>query len=782
DSASDISSVLCGSEDSDSLCSSDTQELRNEKSYVQILQVPWFSSLFHTGTSQRRKELSRDRKVNFKNTVSDRCSLLVTKCAEKLGPDATIEVLGRVGRATGLKEYNALIRLCIETGRKTEDEDIAMEQYYKAYQLFSWMKEKGFEIEEQTYGPFLMYLIDMHMKEEFYHFLQLIKDANSFTRFGYYEMLLSIETEDEDKIHELLSEITLKKCKKDLDPQYLVESYLMALCERDRKKELLELLEVVDIAKLSLENIQNILRSLGRLSLQSVAKKFILTSLGDGGESEQISDFICSFATSMENLAVVHIILKYKDMHTELEVLPSSSSYERLIKFCIGSREAHLALDVVDQMCEAGFSLSSDTLNSILHACEESSEFCLVRGIYSAVSSCKLKPNSETFRSMISLSVRMKDYVGAYDMLMGLEKVNVKPMPSMYNAIMGGYFREGNLVGGYRVLEEMEKAGVKPDYQTYSYLINNCKREKDIIKYYDRVKSSGLTITKHIFMALINAYANCGKLEKAKKVIFDDGVPAKNINEIRSALLMALASNGKISDALEVYDKVRESGSTVEPKALVSLVEHMESAGQLPRLLQILDELTDTFYWIDGCSRVILYCVRHKDLRSAVDLLKKLKDAFNDDELAGEVLFDEVFSQIVEMEPSGLQLGLDMLQMIKKELKIRPSRKCLDFLLSACASAKDAKSALLIWKEYEMAGLPYNLVTSLKMYQALMASSDFGSAAKVLTRIPKDDSHVRSILLACEAMYGKPIEKDIKDKIMILKKKKRVKWLNKLLS
>ncbi|KAL9267496.1 Pentatricopeptide repeat-containing protein [Drosera capensis] len=143
---------------------------------------------------------------------------------------------------------------------------------------------------------------------------------------------------------------------------------------------------------------------------------------------------------------------------------------------------------------------------------------------------------------------------------------------------------------------------------------------------------------------------------------------------------MALASNGRISGALEVYDKVRESGSTVGPKALVSLVEHMESAGQLPRLLQILDELTDTFYWIDGCSRVIVYCVRHKDLRSAFDLLKKLKDAFNDDELAGELLFDKVFSQIAEMEPSGLQLGLDLLQMIKKELKIRPSRKCLNCL------------------------------------------------------------------------------------------------------
>lgn len=37
-----------------------------------------------------------------------------------------------------------------------------------------------------------------------------------------------------------------------------------------------------------------------------------------------------------------------------------------------------MALDLVDEMCEAGLSLSTGALNAICHACEESCEYMLV--------------------------------------------------------------------------------------------------------------------------------------------------------------------------------------------------------------------------------------------------------------------------------------------------------------------------------------------------------------------------------------------------------------------
>lgn len=41
------------------------------------------------------------------------------------------------------------------------------------------------------------------------------------------------------------------------------------------------------------------------------------------------------------------------------------------------------------------------------------------------------------------------------------------------------------------------------------------------------------------------------------------------------------------------------------------------------------------------------------------------------------------------------------------------------------------------------------------MYQALLASGNNNSAAKLLNKIPKDDSHVCCVIKACQQKYGK---------------------------
>ncbi|XP_057465800.1 pentatricopeptide repeat-containing protein At4g04790, mitochondrial-like [Actinidia eriantha] len=218
----------------------------------------------------------------------------------------------------------------------------------------------------------------------------------------------------------------------------------------------------------------------------------------------------------------------------------------------------------------------------------------------------------------------------------------------------------------------------------------------------------------------------------------------------------ALASHWHISDALNIYKEIKQAECNVEPKAIICLIEHLQSERELGRLLQLLEEVNYPKYWIDGCCMVILYCVERKYLSSTVDLLKQLKDKFCDDEGSTEVLFDEVFCKIAETEPSDLQFGLDLLQAIKEELQVRPSRRSLDFLLSACVSAKDLNSSLLIWKEYYTAGLPYNGLTFLRIYQALLASGDLKAATKKLNQIPKDDPHDRCVIKACQTTCIRP--------------------------
>ncbi|KAJ0106173.1 hypothetical protein Patl1_19502 [Pistacia atlantica] len=529
---------------------------------------------------------------------------------------------------------------CFEKAKDCDYEDVALEQICKAFQLFNLMKEQGFQLEEETYGTLLMYLIDM-------------------------------------------------------------ENYLLALCESKRKREFVQLLETVDITKVSsLDHVMSIFKFLGKLVLEYFAEKYLVElTISDYG-AENVSNVIFSYISSIPNLEVEGIISKFRDLHAKLEIKPSSASYEKLIAYTI-NRVAYIynygkhivavnkIEEFLDEIFGAGSTLSTSTLNSILIACEDKDvyelvQLCQVQRIYSVICLHNLKPNSETFRSMISLCVRRKDFDGAYAMLGDVKKMNLMVTADTYNAIMVGYFQRKDTDGALKVLQQMEKADVKPNSQTFSYLIQNCSNEKDIIKYYEEMTCSGVQVTKDVFKALINAYASCGEFEKAKQVILDKGIPVQSLNEIKGSLVATLASNGQLFDAFVIYEEIKQAGWRLEPKAVRALIEQLHSEEDLSRSIQLLEELGDAKDWMYCCHRLILHCVRLKHLSSAIALLKQLNDY--DDELAGDFLFREVFHLIEETEPPDLQFGLDLLRFIKNELHFAPSYEWLrmyeDLLIS----------------------------------------------------------------------------------------------------
>ncbi|KAJ6314098.1 hypothetical protein OIU78_017708 [Salix suchowensis] len=284
----------------------DSEEAEDEELVKKALEIPWLSRLKNNNIGMLRKDISRERKQKWVFTYSqvNHINRIVDTCADKLGTDNAMEVFGKLGRETGLKEFNALMKKHIEQCRETDDESVAMKHISAALQLFKSMKEQGFLIGEETYGPFLILLIDKGLVEEFYFSTDFIKDTNPSknARLGYYDMLLYIGINDEEKIQELCNYICIDDGDNNIS---LRENYLLALCESDQKNYLLQLLETMDITKFSsLNHLASIFKSLGRLSLESFAKKFLLVlKSGDYG-AEDISTLIFSYATSIPNLAV----------------------------------------------------------------------------------------------------------------------------------------------------------------------------------------------------------------------------------------------------------------------------------------------------------------------------------------------------------------------------------------------------------------------------------------------------------------------------------------------
>nr|XP_034598491.1 pentatricopeptide repeat-containing protein At4g04790, mitochondrial isoform X3 [Setaria viridis] len=718
-----------------------------------ILDFEWFQSppskdpLMHW-----RREVAREKKKQyiFKNVESRRYTKLMQLCANKLGTKSTIEFFGKLGRETGVKEFNSLIKLCLNKARACNDVDSAAEYIYRAYRLFETMRDKGLMIEQDIYGPFLLYLVDVGLLEEFEMFTAFFKDANpQSSRIAYYEMLRYIRVQDEEKIQELCHSVENYNEEAHYD---IAESYMLAFAESGRKEDLIALLDLLDLAKVSgSKYISNIFKSLGRLELENYAEKLLQGMRSKGCADGNISSLILYYAANIPNIMVEDMLVAFHKWHEKFEVAPSIAVYDKIISICCNSSKIGLALEVADCMCKSSSNVPIESFHPIIHACEQRGELHMARPMYNLIRQHNLKLKSETFRSMISLFVKMKDFEGAYNILTDAEESGELSTVSLYNAIMLGYYREKNHNGAQMVMSQMQIAGVKPDSETFSYLIVNCESEEDISKYHDQLRQDGIQMTRNIYMALINAYARLGNFDMAKQVLLDKEIPRKLLNDTKSALVGALASNGQVLDALHMYDDIKQSGGSIEPRAAIALIEHIRTEGELDRMHQLLDEFNDSSSWFEGCGRVILYCVQHNYPDAAIDLLKQLKEK---DEMSTYMVVDQVFGQIWEMEITNLDLGMVLLHAVK-ELGLNVSRTSLDFLLSACVKLKNLQCAQQIWSEYESAGVSHNVLTSLRMYQALLSSGCWKAAKKLLKTISKEDEHVRYIINACHMTYCK---------------------------
>ncbi|CAD6248178.1 unnamed protein product [Miscanthus lutarioriparius] len=717
-----------------------------------ILDFEWFQTqpsrdpLMHW-----RREVAREKKKHyiFKNVESRRYTKLMQMCANKLGTESTIEFFGKLGRETGVKEFNSMIKLCLDKAKACRDIDSAVEYIYRAYRLFETMKDKGLTIEKDIYGPFLLYLIDVGMFEEFEMFSAFFKEANpkSFSRIAYYEMLLCIRVQDEEKIQELCHSVEEYNEEAHYD---LAESYMLAFAESGRKEDLVGLLDLLDLSKVSgSKYISNIFKSLGRLELENYAEKLLQGMRSKGCADHNISSLILDYTANIPNIMVEDMLVAFHKWHEKFEVAPSIAAYDKIISICCNSSKIGLTLDVADRMCKSSSAVPIESFHPIIHACEQRCELHMARPIYDLIRHHNLKLKSETFRSMISLFVKLKDFEGAYNILTDAEESGEISTVSLYNAIMLGYYREKNYNGAQMVMSQMQIAGVKPDSETFSYLIANCESEENISKYRDQLRQDLIPMTRHIYVALIVAYTRLGNFDMAKQVLLDKEIPRKFLSDIKSALVGALASNGQVLDALRLHDEIKQSGGSLEPKATIALIEHIRTEGELDRMHQLLDGLNDSNSWFEGCGRVLLYCVHHNYPDVAIDLLKQLKEK---DEMSTYMVVDQVFCQIWDMEITNLDIGMVFLDAVK-ELGLNVSRTSLDFLLSASVKAKNLRRAQQIWSEYESAGLPHNVLASLRMYQAFLSSGGCKAAKKLLKTIPKEDDHVRYIIDACHTTY-----------------------------
>ncbi|TVU36586.1 hypothetical protein EJB05_18524, partial [Eragrostis curvula] len=125
-----------------------------------------------------------------------------------------------------------------------------------------------------------------------------------------------------------------------------------------------------------------------------------------------------------------------------------------------------------------------------------------------------------------------------------------------WSAMIGGYSRVGMVNEALGLFREMQAAGVEPDEVTMVSVISACAKAgaldlgRWVHAYIDR---KGITVDLELSTALIDMYAKCGLIGRAREV-FDAMV--ERDTKAWSAMIVGLAIHGLVEDALELFSRM----------------------------------------------------------------------------------------------------------------------------------------------------------------------------------------------------------------------------------
>eukprot|EP01018_Ginkgo_biloba_P027015 Gb_10922 [translate_table: standard] len=131
-----------------------------------------------------------------------------------------------------------------------------------------------------------------------------------------------------------------------------------------------------------------------------------------------------------------------------------------------------------------------------------------------------------------------------------------KPDAISWNAMIAGYAQNGHGEEALEFFRQMQLAGVKPDSKTFASVFPACanlaalKRGMEI---HEEIIRSGFQINVLVENALVDMYAKCGGIGKARNIF--DKMSLKNVVSWNT-MIAGYAQNGHVNEALELFQKM----------------------------------------------------------------------------------------------------------------------------------------------------------------------------------------------------------------------------------
>uniref|UniRef100_A0A2P2JY30 PROP1-like PPR domain-containing protein n=1 Tax=Rhizophora mucronata TaxID=61149 RepID=A0A2P2JY30_RHIMU len=193
-----------------------------------------------------------------------------------------------------------------------------------------------------------------------------------------------------------------------------------------------------------------------------------------------------------------------------------------------------------------------------------------------------IEPDTVALGLLLALFLAVDNFVKAEEVLRLLVGTG-KGLPTV-NQLVGKFIREGDICQARRVNDQVTNLGCRLDSEIIASLIALCGRKgelKQAQEIFAAVADAPLS-EKSVFIAMIDAYAKCGKSEEAYSLYKDFSETVHDLGAVGIGMVVnALTNSGKHHEAENIIHKCIQENMKLDTVAYNIFIKAMLEAGRL---------------------------------------------------------------------------------------------------------------------------------------------------------------------------------------------------------
>ncbi|KAJ4839711.1 hypothetical protein Tsubulata_012692 [Turnera subulata] len=317
--------------------------------------------------------------------------------------------------------------------------------------------------------------------------------------------------------------------------------------------------------------------------------------------------YITVFAILVEENQIKLAIRFYKTMR-EVGFPPSVTSLNVLIKaLCKDGGHMDAALKIFREMPGRGCTPDSYTYGTLINGLCRLGNVCDAKELFKEMETKGCSPSVITYTCLIRGLCQSNIVDEGMGLFEEMKQKGIAPNVFTYTALMDGLCKDGRSSQAMELLEEMTSRRLKPNMVTYSTLINGlCKEEKlpQAVEILDRMKLQGLKPDAGLYGKIISGFCDICKFQEAANFLDEMILGRISPNRltwslhvrINNTVVQGLITNGKLSQAFQLYLSMRTRGISVDSETFDYLVKGFSKKGDLHKATHIINEMVH-----DGC-------------------------------------------------------------------------------------------------------------------------------------------------------------------------------------